>query len=487
MNNIDHRHDFQEETSHTWLKHAAICYVPGPAPTPLLDEVVAGILDAFRRRGHDIQQNPSNSTDILLTSAPYGEPLTWRKSILLTGRRRFKLDQSPTVFSLIHIRRDQLEAVLAHFERALAKEPLDPGDYAFPGLAPAAHHVLHEQGRRGGPILALERLLQAQSKCINLLLLVGDMQPEGVYHFDLVGGFPYSDGSQPDGFYQDIALRMLTKVSTHEITDHQMVGEALPLAAWQALETPSAMCAAARELDRRGFFTEMVRISDLVHVPSVSESVSSQYSEGCFATWDADLGALIATITGSARPVNKGEISADDLTVITGVRPDSQGALVRYVQDKANYPPSSEAVEMYGMDLSLPRVSHPSGNQVPVVRSKLHGHRGIAAYNPELVEFVPLDMPYYHYPVTCATEAQATAIRNAFARSQALNHPADPRQVIFTILPTHGVVIVEKWVAGKAPIQIIWEHFDAGHLVLDKRVPQNLVIYRSSAGKMALV
>ena len=57
-------------------------------------------------------------------------------------------------------------------------------------------------------------------------------------------------------------------------------------------------------------------------------------------------------------------------------------------------------------------------------------------------------------------------------RRRCLRDPDDPRQVAFTILPTHGVFIVEKWVHGKEPFQVIWEHMDAGRLQIDRIVPQ---------------
>jgi hypothetical protein len=85
---------------------------------------------------------------------------------------------------------------------------------------------------------------------------------------------------------------------------------------------------------------------------------------------------------------------------------------------------------------------------------------------------VPLDRPYYHYLVSCATEAQARGIRAAFGRSQALHNPADPREVVFTVLPGHGVVIAEKWVPGTSPFQTIWEYMDAGHIAIANHVPQ---------------
>jgi hypothetical protein len=226
----------------------------------------------------------------------------------------------------------------------------------------------------------------------------------------------------------------------------------------------------------------MIRIADLVHVPAMGDAVADQYSEGCFSTWEPQLEALIGTITGSAGPVNKGKIGYEDLAVLVGVREDGTGALVRRVEGQKNSPPSSEAVEMMEMDSVLPFITlgsawHVEG-RVPVVRSKLHGHRGVASYDPEWVEYVPLDPPYYAYPVTCGSDAQAQGIRDAFARSQALQNPEDQRQVVFTVLPGHGVVIGEKWVPGTAPFQTIWQYMDRGYLVVDARIPQGAMAYR---------
>jgi hypothetical protein len=125
--------------------------------------------------------------------------------------------------------------------------------------------------------------------------------------------------------------------------------------------------------------------------------------------------------------------------------------------------------------------------QVPVARSKLHGHRGVAAYDPRRVEYVLLEPAYYHYPVSCATDAQARGVKSAFARSEAMQNPDDPRQVVFTVLPGHGIVIVEKWVPGTAPFQVIWECMDAGYLQVDNLIPQGTVEYaRGPDGRMVL-
>ncbi len=484
---------------HDWLRKLRVAYIPG-RKTPLLDRFAAGLLDTFGQLGHNLVLSAGDNPDVVLTTAVFGEPVRWRDSLLLTGRKRFQWDHAPVIFTLVHVTPDRLRRILDHFLEALSKDPPDPEDFRFPGLTPRAYHTLYEQGRRGGPILSLVRLVQSQAMCIRNILVVGEDTPNALpveaYTFDLVGAHPRTDAADPQAFYQDLALRIATAASTTEVTDHRVVGEPLPLDEWRRLSTPPALIRAGRELGRRGFFTEMVQVNNLVSAPAVHEAVSSQYSEGCYATWDPVLGALVTTVTGSARPVDKENLTEDELAIITGIRPDRKGALVRHVTGKRNDPPSSEAVELIDMDSALPRISLEAGwafpgdeiAGVPVARSKLHGHRGVKSYDPAQVELVLLDVAYYHYPVSCSTEAQARAIRDAFSRSQALVDPADPRQIVFTILSGHGVVIVEKWVQGKAPLQLIWEAMDSGALEIDNLVPQGAFQFvPGEGGKMKLL
>ncbi|MEK7277228.1 MAG: hypothetical protein AAB427_07750, partial [Chloroflexota bacterium] len=242
------------------------------------------LLDGFRREGHWVQDAPGNHTEIILTTAPFLEPLNWRDSVMFTGRRRFNLNHAPTTFTFMQATPTQFQDALDRFERILRPASPHPDDFAFPGLAASAYHTLYEQGKRGGPIMALLRVLQAQCKSIHIVLVVGDDRPLEAYHFDLVGSYPRSNGSTPEAFYTDIVRRMVTAVCTHEITRHEVIGDPIPRAVWDRLSTPKAMQSAARQLGQRGFFTEMIRIAELVNVPSIADTVASQYSEGCFAT-----------------------------------------------------------------------------------------------------------------------------------------------------------------------------------------------------------
>jgi hypothetical protein len=476
--------------THNWLKTIEVSFVPGPM-SAMLEETVDGILSRFRDLGHSVADTPTNNTKVIFTTAPFGEPLPWRQSLFFTARHKFGLKHSPDLYTLIQISSKDFDSWISKFKKALAQDPPDEKEFLQDGLSPTAPRVLIDQGARGGPILSMSRMMQAQSKSIRVLLVVGDEHPERVYHFDLVGAYPVSVNTDPTAFYSDIALRIVTTESTKEVTDHKIVEPIVTRDEWQGMSTPEAMHRAGQELGERGFFTDMVRIEDLVQVPAVNEGVARQYSEGCFATWDPRIEALVATVTGSARPVHKGKLTDDDLALITAVKPDGSGAVVRHVDGKRNDPPSSEAVEMMDMDTLLPRIAHETvggvKSEVPVVRSKLHGHRGVKAFNPKLVEYVPLDPPYYHYLVSCATEAQARGIKSAFSRSETFRNPDDPRQIAFTVLPGHGVVMAEKWKAGRVPFQTIWEAMDSGELEIDPHVPQGEMSYLPAAdGRLTL-
>ena len=478
------------KSTHSWLRKLNVAFVPGPM-NAILEDVADGLLRTFADLGHQVQPEPKPGLDLLFTTARYGEPVSWRQALFFTARKLFDLSESPTIYTLVHMHPKEYEDALARFRLALEREPIDPDDFLLPGLAPDAYRVLAEQGRRGGPILALERQIQAQAKSIQVLLVVGDERPSWAHTFDLVGAHPRIEAEPNGAFYEELVLRIATVMSTTEITEHEVVDDLISQQKWETLTAPQAMIAAGPELGKRSFFTEMVRIADLVKVPAVSEGVANQYSEGCFATWEPAVEGLIATVTGSARPVEKDEIGVNDLAVIVGVRPDGRGAQVRHVEGMANDPPSSEAVELMDMDRALPRIRlEPDWEvsaEVPVVRSKLHGHRGVRSYDPTKAEHVPLDPAYYQYPVSCATEAQARGIKAAFARSKALTEPNDPRQLVFTVLPGHGVVIAEKWIKGKAPFEAMWEAMDAGILDMDNHVPQGLLQYVPAPdGRMVL-
>ncbi len=56
------------------------------------------------------------------------------------------------------------------------------------------------------------------------------------------------------------------------------------------------------------------------------------------------------------------------------------------------------------------------------------------------------------------------------------------------MLPGHGVVIVEKWVAGKRPFEVMLEYIDRNYIEIESMIPQGRFTYEPGAsGRMVLV
>ena len=286
--------------THSWLKRLNVAFLPEPS-SRLQAELAEGMRAAFADQGHVVQSAPDDTTDLLFAFARFGEPLSWREAPFLQARRMYRLQRQPTVVMILNVGRDEWERLLHHLDAAIRVEPPDPADFDYPGLAPSAYRTLVEQGRRGGPVLAAQRLLQAQVICLRILLVVGDTRPERVYHFDLVGSLAHSEGSDAE-LYHDIIMRVATAASAEEIGAYTVTGEPISAETWSRLSAPPAMRRASLELDRRNFFTETVRVHDLVHVPALSGAIANQYSEGCFATWEPEIDALDLDDHGQRAP-----------------------------------------------------------------------------------------------------------------------------------------------------------------------------------------
>ena len=470
--------------THSWLRKLTLSYVPGPS-TELAESVATELVDYLQDEGHAVQKIPSRETSVILTTARLGEALGWRQAMLFTARHRYKLDHAPVVFTIVHATPEQFNEWMDRIQQILDGNANVQDNFA--GIPNTATPTLSQQGKRGGAIMYLLRIIQIQTKSIRVLLVVGEDQPRSAFLFDLVGAHPEIRFESPQAFYKDIATRIMTAASTTEITNHQIVEPPISQSEWMELPAIQEMIHASRELGKRNFFTEMIHVSDVAEIPGFSDAISQQYSEGCFSTWAPQIDGLLTTITGSARPVQKENITDKDLAVIVGIKPEHDGALIRKVEGHPNYPPSSEAVEMLGMDVHLPKIILANGLRVPVIRSKLHGHRGVRSFDQNLVEYVSVSDSYLYYPVSCSTDAQYHAVQDAFSNSAALQNPEDPRQIVFTILPGHGLVIVEKWVEGNHPFQLIWESMDSKAIEISNYIPQGPFQFKASGQRCSIV
>src|SRR5215208_3716388 len=217
--------------THTWLKQLSICYLPGPS-TPLANRVASDLMEFLHQEGHTTQEVPTAETDVILTTARLSEPLGWREAFMFTARRRYGLNHVPTVFTIVHATSQQFNELLAETESILRNGVESTPRFA--GVPETASRTLLQQGKRGGAIMYLLRIIQIQSKSIRVLLVVGDEQPDAAFLFDLVGAHPQIRNQDPQSFYKDIITRIMTAASTEEITRHQAVEPDIKREVWEA-------------------------------------------------------------------------------------------------------------------------------------------------------------------------------------------------------------------------------------------------------------
>jgi hypothetical protein len=238
-----------------------------------------------------------------------------------------------------------------------------------------------------------------------------------------------------------------------------------------------------------GFFTTPFYVEKILGYRGIGEAISAQFSEGCYAVYEPEIPGLLTTATGSARLVDKRSISRLDQAVVVSTRPDHEGAVVRPVAGMERVVPSVEAVEMMGLCERTPHHPHLNSHglslSVPNARAILHGHLGVAAFDPDFVETVMLEPLYYAQLVSCGTGALAEGTAAAFARSESLRDLRDPRRVVFLEQPGHGVMVVEKWPAepdGSRPFDTIYDYLSSGRLQMTLDVAQGPVHWESSLG-----
>lgn len=471
---------------HAWVHPITLAYLPARL-NPALEQILNTLLDWFRENDCVVQSEPSNQTDLMLTTAEADQPVDRNEALLFNAKRRFGLSRRPQVLTAAAISQARRQAWLDHFA-ALAKQPeSEAQEHRYPGLGPQAVEVLLEQARRGGPEVALGRLLQGQVKSHRVMAVVhdDDHRPLFTVHYDLAGAHPTTDAADPRRFAEEAGRRIMTMLCTDEVANHTLLPDALPREVWDRLTSPEAMIRAGATFTQYGFFTTPVSVEKILGYRGIGEAIAAQYSEGCYAVYEPTISALVTTASGSSRLVDKRRITRDEQAVVVGVKPGRDGALVRPVEGMSPILPSVEAVEMMSIYEALSDHAHGGGElkeRLPAGRAILHGHLGVESYDPARVESVFLDPPYYYYPVSCGTGALAEGTAAAFARSAALRNPSDPRSVIFLEQPGHGVVIVEKWVGGRSPFETIHQCLAKGYLKMTFDVPQGPVYWENAVG-----
>ena len=474
---------------HSWTHPISIAYMPGDN-TAALDLACSALLDWLREAGCTVTDLPDNGTELIVTTRRFGDNVTREEALFFNAKRQYHLSSRPQLLTLVDVPEDEYQSLVQHFT-AIAQLPEEEASRKqYPGLGPQAAGLISHQARRGGPELAFARLVQGQVLSIRVMAIRTQAgHPYRAMHFDMAGARPVTDATDLESFAEDAGPRVLAAVCAVEVNHHSFVDEPVPADLWESLSSPDVMVRAGSMFTQYGFFTTPLYVEKLLGYRGISEAISAQFSEGCYAVYEPDIPGLLTTASGSSRLVDKRSISRQDQAVVVGTRPDHEGAMVRPVAGMDRVVPSVEAVEMMGLCERVPKHRHLNSHGLPVivpnVRAILHGHLGVAAYDPDLVEAVMLDPLFYTQLVSCGTGALAEGTATAFARSESLKDLHDPRRVIFLEQPGHGVMVVEKWPAtddGSQPFETIRDYLGTGILQMTLDIAQSLVRWEMATG-----
>ena len=469
--------------THAWIRPMTVAFLP-QAMTPALKLATEAVLNWLRDNGSTVQETPDNATELLMTTGLFGQKVDRNDALMFHAKRRYPMLHRPPLITFVDIAEDDYQQWLKHFAELalLPPETVQTMDVAaYPGLGPEGLEVLALQARRGGPEVALGRFLQTQLISLRVLALrTSHDRPHKVVNFDLAGAHPTLQAENLETLGRELGLRLLAATCAREAENHNYLPDSFPKKQWDLLSTPDAMIQAGQTFAAYGFFTVPIQVKKLFGYRGLSNALSSQYSEGCYGIFDPDIPGLITTATGSAKLVDKRSITRHDQAIVVGIKPERDGAVVLPLEGNEDLCPSIEAMEMMGICKAAGTHSrlNSRGETVEVsnVRCILHGHLGIADYDPAFVESVRLDAPYYQQLVSCGTDALANGTCVAFSRSASLQDPMDPRLVIFLEQPGHGIMVIEKWdpqSPEKAPFETLRAYLEAGHIKVSMDVPQS--------------
>src|SRR5262245_39302084 len=161
--------------THAWVHPISVAYVPGKL-NPALEQATKALLAWLESFGCTLERQPTNATDLIVTTACFGEPVDRDQALLFHAKRIYRLSRRPTVLTLVAIEEAEYQKWLEHFSE-MARQPEGADlDEQFPGLGPLAAEVMVQQAKRGGPEVALGRFMQSQMKSVRVVALRTDPQ-----------------------------------------------------------------------------------------------------------------------------------------------------------------------------------------------------------------------------------------------------------------------------------------------------------------------
>jgi hypothetical protein len=419
-----------------------------------MDEFQSELLDSFRHQGHSIVTTSEAHIDLLIDNVtiPDGpEPLELRiqersQPLMLSVTKDYQLKRRP--HNLV---------VLVGVDESL-------GSWS---------HV---------DVVSTARVVMGRIGTFKVVFVSGSGADEVTY-CTLEGGHPTETHDRVDGLRD----RLVASASAREIGGQFDVNDdAIARAAWHETKIPDEIVRAGHRMHQLGLLPQPQKISDYVslRMARVYERYLGLkgFSEGMLFAVDPLTGTTMVTASGSW-DVDKRALHRDEVTALSGIvegRVQVQAPVG--VRPKG---PSVEALEVLSLLDAAPRVRlssdgasgwrlDPEGPiEVPIIRSGIHAHIGVASADEAMVETIEPDRKNYPYGFGCGTDLMCEVARSTVERSSAINDPKDHRRYVRWPMLYHGEMVVELWKEGAESVTF------AGLLDLFDSAKSNAISFRS--------
>jgi len=412
-----------------WWRPLKVAFVGENRGSAPMAEFQSQLLDSFRDQGHTIVTTSEADIDLLIDNVmiPDGpEPLVQRipersQPLMLSVVKDYQLNRRP--HNLV---------VLVGVDESL-------GSWS---------HV---------DVVSTARVAMGRIGSFKVVFVSGSGADEVTY-CTLEGGHPTETHAKVDGLRD----RLVASASAREVGGHFDVNnDAITQAAWNETKIPDEIVRAGHRMHQLGLLPQPQKISDYVspRMARVYERYLGLkgFSEGMLFAVDPLTGTTMVTASGSW-DVDKRALHRDEVTALSGIVEGRVQVQAPFgVRPKG---PSVEALEVLSLLDAAPRIRlspdgangwrlDPEGQiEVPIIRSGIHAHIGVASADEAVVETIEPDRKNYPYGFGCGTDLMCEVARSTVERSSAINDPKDRRRFVRWPMLYHGEMVVELWKEG---------------------------------------
>ncbi len=446
----------------SWFRPRTVSVLNAPDPGDRVQqELLPKLLDAFRAQGHTVSDHPEGTVNLMLAFQPTlseDVPLPQRiperrLPFALTLMRDYGLSKRP----------DNLVMLVTIPERLSAWSHMR-----------VVEMMRTAAGRIGTP---------------KIVFLSGDAQTgrlDEATFCTLEGGHP----TETTDIVTRLRDRLVSAACARDVgNDYQVVENGLSSEAWQASRTPEALIEAGHRMAALHLLPPPRRVGEYVshELARIYERYLGMkgFSEGMLFAFDPGTETMMVTASGSWETDKRllkreeivpiGQVESGKLQVLAppGIKPKG---------------PSVEALEMYSLLTSVPRVRlsrdtagnwvvDPQGNvEAPIVRAGIHVHVGVDTLDEKWVEDVPPNRLEFPYGFGCGTDLMKALAQDSGRRSRAITDPSDPRLYARWQMLYHGDTVVElcKPNLPHQPLQGLLDLYDPEGIGAIKYTPEHI-------------